>query len=173
MDQIGMKYQTIHACPNDHIIYHKKHEFEIKCHDCHISKYWSNQITKKVPRKVLWHIPIFPCLQWLFRCNSLTQFMDYHAHNRSQDDIMWMPIDGLKFKEIEEKWPNFKEEPCNLKLSLATDSVNPFGEMRSTYLVCLVFVINNNIPPWLSIKREHIMLTLIFLDFFWFNGHLN
>ena len=23
MDQIGMKYQTIHACPNDHILYHK------------------------------------------------------------------------------------------------------------------------------------------------------
>ena len=44
-----------------------------------------------------------------------------------------MPTDGLKFKEIEEKWPHFKEEPHNLKLSLAADSVNPYGEMRSTY----------------------------------------
>ena len=57
--------------------------------------------------------------------------MDYHAHNRSQDDIMRMPADGLAFKEIEEKWPHFKEEPHNLKLSLAADGVNPFGEMRS------------------------------------------
>ena len=79
--------------------------------------------------------------------------MDYHAHNRSQDDIMRMPIDGLAFKEIEEKWPHFKE-PRNLKLSLVADGVNPFGEMRSTYSVWPVFVINNNIPPWLSIKRE-------------------
>ena len=89
--------------------------------------------------------------------------MDYHAHNRSQDDIMKMLTDGSTFKEIEEKWPHFKEEPRNLKLSLATDNVNPFGEMRSTYSVWPIFVINNNIPPWLSIKREHIMLKLIVL----------
>ena len=77
-----------------------------------------------------------------------------------------MPADGLAFKEIEGKWPHFKEEPHNLKLSLAKNGVNPFGEMRSTYSVWPVFVINNNIPPWLSIKREHIMLTLIVLDIF-------
>ena len=93
--------------------------------------------------------------------------MDYHAHNRSQDDIMRMPADGLAFKEIEEKWPHFKEEPRNLKLSLAADGVNPFGEMRFAYLVWPIFVINNNIPPWLSIKREHIVLTLIVLGIFY------
>ena len=62
---------------------------------------------------------------------------------------------------MEEKWPHFKEELCNVRLSLAADGVNPFGEMRSVYLVWPVFVINNNIPPWMSIKREHIMLPMI------------
>ena len=57
--------------------------------------------------------------------------MDYHAHNRSQDDITRIPVDGSAFKDIEEKWQHFKEEPRNLRISLATDSVNPFGEMRS------------------------------------------
>ena len=92
--------------------------------------------------------------------------MDYHAHNRSQDDIMRILVDGLVFKEIVEKWPHFKEESCNRKLSLAADGVNPFGEMRSSYSACPIFVINNNIPPWLFVKREHIMLTLIVLDIF-------
>ena len=73
--------------------------------------------------------------------------MDYHAHNIIQDDIMQFPTDGLAFKEIEEKWPHFKEEPHNLKLSLVADGVNPFGEMRSTYSVWPIFIINNNIPP--------------------------
>ena len=59
--------------------------------------------------------------------------MDYHAHNRSQDDIMWMPVDGSAFKEIEEKWSHFKEEPRNLKLSLAANNVNLFREMRYVY----------------------------------------
>ena len=65
--------------------------------------------------------------------------MDYHACNRSEYDIMWMPIDGLEFNEIEEKWPHFKEDPHNLKLLLATDNVNPFVEMRYVYLIWHVF----------------------------------
>lgn len=80
MKDIGMEYQAIEACPNDHIIYHKQHEFSS---ECHISRYRIDQLTKKVPRKVLRYIPIIPCLQQLFRCESLMQFMDYHARNKS------------------------------------------------------------------------------------------
>ena len=72
-----------------------------------------------------------------------------------------MPTDGSAFRDMEEKWPHFKEEPHNLRLSLGADDVNPFGELRSIYSVWLVFVINNNIPPWMSIKREHMMLSII------------
>ena len=81
---------------------------------------------------------------------------------------MRMPIDGSTFKEIEETWSHFKEEPCNLKLSLAADGVNPYGDMRSIYLVWHIFVINNNIPPWMSIKRENIMLSMIVPSIFSF-----
>ena len=91
--------------------------------------------------------------------------MDYHACNRSQDEIMHMPMDSFAFKNIEKIWPHFKE-PCNLKLLLVVDGVNPFGEMRSICLVWPIFLINNNLPSWMSIKREHIMLAMIFLGIF-------
>jgi hypothetical protein len=87
--------------------------------------------------------------------------MDYHARNRSGDGVLRMPVDGSAFREIEEKWADFKDEPRNVRLSLAADGVNPFRELRSIYSVWPIFVINNNIPPWMSIKREHIMLTMI------------
>jgi hypothetical protein len=87
--------------------------------------------------------------------------MDYHARNRSGDGVLRMPADGYAFREIEEKWADFKDEPRNVRLSLAADGVNPFRELRSIYSVWPIFVINNNIPPWMSIKREHIMLTMI------------
>ena len=87
--------------------------------------------------------------------------MDYHARNISGDGVLRMPANGSSFREIEEKWADFKDEPRNVKLSLVADSVNPFGELRSIYSVWPIFVINNNIPPWMSIKREHIMLTMI------------
>ena len=62
---------------------------------------------------------------------------------------------------IEERWPKFKEEPHNLNLPLVVDDVNLFAQLRYTFSMCPIFVINNNIPPWMSTKREHIMLTMI------------
>ena len=112
-------------------------------------------------QKVLRYIPIIPRMRQLFRCSSLAQFMDYHACNRSRDDITQILTDDLTFMHIEEKWQHFKEEPRNLRLSLTADGVNPFGEMRPVYSMWPIFVINNNIPPWMSIKREHIMLAMI------------
>ena len=87
--------------------------------------------------------------------------MDYHACNISGDGVLRMFSDGFAFREIEEKWADFKDEPHNVRLSLEVDGVNPFREIRSIYSVWPIFVINNNIPPWMSIKREHIVLTII------------
>jgi hypothetical protein len=87
--------------------------------------------------------------------------MDYHTCNRSGDGVLRMPADGSAFREIEEKQADFKDEPRNVRLSLAVDGVNPFRELRSIYLAWPIFVINNNIPPWISINMEHIMLTMI------------
>jgi hypothetical protein len=60
-------------------------------------------------------------------------------------------------------WAYFKDEPRNVRLSLAAGGVNPFIELSSIYSVWPIFVINNNISPWMPIKREHIMLTMIVL----------
>jgi hypothetical protein len=87
--------------------------------------------------------------------------MDYHACNKSGDGVLRMPADGSTFREIEEKWADFKDEPRNVRISFAADCVNPFGELRSIYSVWPIFVINNNIPSWMSIKLDHIMLTMI------------
>jgi len=44
-----------------------------------------------------------------------------------------MPADGSAFRNIEERWLIFKEEPLNVGLSLVDNGVNPFGELRSIY----------------------------------------
>ena len=84
-----------------------------------------------------------------------------------------MPIDCSAFRDMEEKWPHFKGEPRNVRISLAADGVNPFAQMKSIYSVWPIFVINNNIPPWLSMKRENIILPMIIpgmcLQQFFFN----
>ena len=59
MKDIGMDYEAIHACPNDHIIYYKEHEFAAQCPICHTSRYRTDRLTKKVPQKVLRYNPLF------------------------------------------------------------------------------------------------------------------
>jgi hypothetical protein len=39
MKEIGMDYQAIDACPNDHIIYYRQYALENECPQCQISRY--------------------------------------------------------------------------------------------------------------------------------------
>jgi hypothetical protein len=160
MKEIGMDYQAIDACPNDHIIYYGQYALENELPQCQIGRYRTNKVSKKVSRKFLCYIPIIPRFQQLFRCQSIAQFMYFHAKKKIRDDVLRMPSYGSALKNIEEKWPVFKEHR-NVRISLAIDDVNPFGELHSTYSVWPIFVINNNLPPWMLINREHNMLAMI------------
>jgi hypothetical protein len=65
-------------------------------------------------------------------------------------------------KHIENAWPEkFKDEVQSLRLNIAMDGMNPYSLQNTNYFVWPVVVINNNIPPWLSVKNEHLMLALI------------
>ena len=66
--------------------------------------------------------------------------MDYHARNRSQDDVIRMPADGTAFRDIEETWSHFKEEPHNLRISLAANGLNPFTWCGLFFLSTITFL---------------------------------
>ena len=83
-----MDYQTIDACTNDHIIYYGQYALENEFPQCQISRYRTDKASKKVSRKVLRYILIIPRFQRLFRCQSIAQFMDFHAKNISQDNVL-------------------------------------------------------------------------------------
>ena len=46
-------------------------------------------------------------------------------------------------------------------MGIALDGVNTFSIQNIQYSVWLVIVINYNIPPYMSIKKQHMMLTLL------------
>ena len=50
-----------------------------------------------------------------------------------------MPTNGYAFKEIATKWPEFTDEPHNVRLSLEISGFNPFGEIRFVYSVWPIF----------------------------------
>jgi hypothetical protein len=51
MKDIGVDYQTIDACPNDHIIYYGQHASKKKFPQCLLSRYRTDQVTKKMSSK--------------------------------------------------------------------------------------------------------------------------
>jgi hypothetical protein len=65
-------------------------------------------------------------------------------------------------KHIEEKWPSkFKDDPHSIRFGLAIDGVLPFSFLNSNYSVWSVRLIVYNIPPWISVRKKHLMMTLI------------
>lgn len=87
--------------------------------------------------------------------------MRWHHENASNDGQMRHPVDSPAWKTIDDKWPSFSSEPRNVRLAMAVDGFNPFGDLSSTYSVWPVVLVTYNLPPWLCTKRNFCMLTLL------------
>ena len=80
----------------------------------------------------------------------------------SKYGFMRISAHSKAMKHIEEKWQRkFKDEPHSIRFGLAIDGVCPFSLLRSNYSVCSVGLIVYNIPPWMSVRKELLMVTLI------------
>ncbi|KAL0556668.1 hypothetical protein IC582_005182 [Cucumis melo] len=64
-------------------------------------------------------------------------------------------------EKIDNLWPEFGSEPRNLRLALSTDGVNPHGDLSSRYNCWPVMLVTYNLPPWLCMKRNFLMLTAL------------
>jgi hypothetical protein len=53
------------------------------------------------------------------------------------------------------------EDARNLRVGLATDGVNPFGNMNNSYSMWLVFVVLYNMPPWVCMEESNFMMDLL------------
>nr|GEU48923.1 hypothetical protein [Tanacetum cinerariifolium] len=56
---------------------------------------------------------------------------------------------------------DFTKEPRNVRLGLAADGFNPFGNLSQAYNMWLVILTTYNLPPWLCMKESSFMLTLL------------
>ena len=87
--------------------------------------------------------------------------MAWHSMSRSSDGMMRTPTNSHAWQHIDVKWPQLKKEPRHLCLGLAMDGVNPFGSRSTTWSTWPVVLVNYNIPPWLCIKKGHLLLALL------------
>ena len=69
--------------------------------------------------------------------------------------------DGLQWRKIDRTYTDFALDGRNIRFSLSTDVMNPFGEMSSGHSTWPVTLCIYNLPPWLCMKRKFIMMPIL------------
>ena len=171
---LGLDYQKIHACRNDCMLYWAENVNKNECKICGVSR-WKDienpntasvsndfeQKKSKVPAKVLRYFPLKPRLQCLFMCKEYSKLMTWHAARRTKDGKLRHPADAQGWKSMDAKHPTFAAETRNVRLGLAADGVSPYRSMNISHSTWPVLLVNYNLPPWLIMKPENLILSSI------------
>ncbi|CAL8988567.1 unnamed protein product, partial [Prunus brigantina] len=98
----------------------------------------------------------------MFMSKYTTSQMRWHFDKRVDDyGVMRHPTDSIAWKEFDRMYPEFAQEPRNIRLGLATDGFNPFGSMSTSYSMWPVVVVPYNLPPWMCMKQQYSIMTLL------------
>ncbi|KAI5353395.1 hypothetical protein L3X38_006288 [Prunus dulcis] len=161
---LGLSYEKMHACPNDCILYRKEYEDSTNCPTCGISRWKEGKdsiLKEGVPAKVVWYFPPIPRFKRMFQSHETAKSLTWHAARKSIDGQMSHSADSPSWKLLDDKWPEFGNEPRNLRLALSSDGFNPHSSLSSRYSCWPVILVTYNLPPWLCMKRKFMMLTLL------------
>ncbi|CAO2827403.1 unnamed protein product [Amaranthus hypochondriacus] len=158
LNSIGMSCKRIHACPNDCILYRKENASLDCCLICQASRYQK----ENVPAKVMWYFPIIPRFRRLYGVAEDAKNLTWHVDREKKGDgKLRHPVDSPQWIKIDNKFPEFKCEPRNLRLALASDGMNPFGNQSSSHSTWPVILCIYNLSPELCMKRKYLMLSML------------
>ncbi|XP_071695448.1 uncharacterized protein [Rutidosis leptorrhynchoides] len=122
----------------------------------------TNDIEKKKGAKILRYFLLILWLQRLYMTPESTAVMRWHADSYTKDGFMRHPADSPTWKTIDHTYPNFARELRNVRLGLASDGFNPFGNMNVSHSIWpVVLMPYNNLPPWMCMKKPYLFLTLL------------
>ncbi|KAF7114861.1 hypothetical protein RHSIM_RhsimUnG0074200 [Rhododendron simsii] len=159
---LGLGYIPIHACKYDCALFWKENANLENCPTCNEPRYKVNDETgKKIPHKILRYLPLTPRLQRLYYCKKTAPDMRWHKDKRVDDEELRHPADGQEWKDFDEHFPNFAAEPRNVRLGMATDGFNPFGNMSTSYSMWPVIMVPYNLPPWKCMKEPFLFMSLL------------
>lgn len=160
MSKLGLNYNSIHACPDGHVLFRGEYADCLACPQCGKHRY-RNLGKSTQPTKVLRHFPLIPRLQRMYRCSAISEMMTWTSENKSSDGLQRHIGDSPHWKFIDEKWPEFAADPRNVRLGLSLDGFNPFGDKNNVYSCWPVTLLNYNLPPWMTTKRFFVILGLL------------
>ncbi|XP_021850392.2 uncharacterized protein [Spinacia oleracea] len=174
MNDLGLGYEKIHACPNDCMLYWGEFAGKSECHICHRSSWWKNVKEKEgessvkdkgtckkgVPAKVMRYFPLIPRLKRLYMSSKTAEDMRWHF-DRKDGNIISHPSDSEAWKMFDKRYEEFAKDPRSVRLGLVSDGFNPYRLMNTSYSTWPVILIPYNLPPWLCMKSTSFILYVL------------
>jgi hypothetical protein len=161
LKELGLGYESIHVCYNNCVLFRKGYAKHDNCPVCGLSR-WKDPERKKIPQKVLRHFPLAPRLKRMFATKEASENAQWHKlRGEPREKEMSHPADGEAWQDFDKEYPDFANDPRNLRLSLATDGFNPFSEKNTKYSMWPVFVVPYNLPPWACMEESNFMMALL------------
>ncbi|XP_073103331.1 uncharacterized protein [Elaeis guineensis] len=161
IQDLGLEYIKIDACLNDCVIYWGEHANAIICPVCNLSHWKYQGRTRNIPHKILHYFPLKPRLQRLYMSKITAKDMRWHEEKRINDGILRHPADSFAWKSFDDKYKSFSVDPRSVRLGLASDGFQPFGNMSTPHSIWPVVLIPYNLPPWQCMKDPYFMMTLL------------
>ncbi|CAM8934267.1 unnamed protein product [Rhodiola kirilowii] len=131
LKNMGLGYETIHACEYGCILYYKENKDILSCLRLYMSPHISAQMHWHAQRKV-----------------DDPEYIRHHP-------------DGESWKAFDEEFPQFASEIRNLRLGLATDGFNPFGASGLSHSTWHIVLMPYNLPPHICMKKEMNILCML------------
>lgn len=163
LHELGLGYESIHVCKNNCVLFRNQYVKLDDCPICKESRWKDNDGNKRVPHKVLRHFPLIPRLKRLFASSKTAEDTQWHQKKRTPiENVMSHPADGEAWKHFDRKYKNeFANDPRNLRLAVASDGFNPFGNFSTTYSMWPVLVTPLNLPPWECVNPSNCLMSLL------------
>jgi hypothetical protein len=132
------------------------------CLVCKESRWKDETGTKQIPHKVLRHFPLLPRLKRIYASKQTSEETQWHKKVRKPvEGVMSHPADGEAWKDFDRREQSFAGDPRNLRLALATDGFNPFGNMSSQYSMWPLLLTPLNLAPWECVNPKNYFMSLL------------
>ncbi|KAL0324682.1 UNVERIFIED_CONTAM: hypothetical protein Scaly_2435300 [Sesamum calycinum] len=87
--------------------------------------------------------------------------MTWHAIHQTEEGSMCHPSDAETWKHFDRMYPDFAEEPRNVRLGLCADNFVPHGQYSRNYSCWSVIITPYIFPPGMCMSSDYIFLTVV------------
>jgi hypothetical protein len=119
---------------------------------------------RKIPALSMWYLPVVDHLHAIFGNPKDAQVMSWHAsaERTKGDGKLQHPAGAQQWKHFDAKFAKeFGDEARNVKFTLSTDGMNPFGDLSCTHCTWPVILTIYSLPPHLCQKHRYLLLTCL------------